>query len=287
MSIASWTSPPASARTLPISCVIRSVSASFSCSSSRAKRKRISPRFGPGTSRRCAYASFAVATARSTSSAVELRDEPAHVHDPRVPGVEGRFELVQLVPAAFEANRLARVRRDAVLVPREVPGDRHGQLAGDAGQRNDARPRLAEALRDSSDGAPVRARVEEVCGLEHGNLVVGEATQDRLGRGDRLAVRAREAEELAEPAATTAAGTGGGRLGRSPLLDPSVLGRRLLAQRADVDELRALLRGEAHRALAEEQRPFADGALPQRRDLRHAHSDDYSPLAEGGQLSLW
>ena len=76
MSIASWTSPPASAFTFPISCVIRSVSADFSSSSSRASRKRISPRFGAGTSRHSTNASFAAATARSTSSAPELGKSP-------------------------------------------------------------------------------------------------------------------------------------------------------------------------------------------------------------------
>ena len=76
MSIASWTSPPASAFTFPISRVIRSVSAGFSCSSSRASRKRISPRFGAGTSRHSANASFATATARSTSSAPERGKTP-------------------------------------------------------------------------------------------------------------------------------------------------------------------------------------------------------------------
>src|SRR5919197_829680 len=69
MSIASWTSPPASALTLPISRVIRSVSAAFSRSSTWAKRKRISPRLGAGTSRQSSKAACAVSTARSTAAA--------------------------------------------------------------------------------------------------------------------------------------------------------------------------------------------------------------------------
>src|SRR2546430_2052515 len=56
MSIASWTSPPASALTFPISCVIRSVRSSLCSSTSRAKRNRISPRFGAGTSRQSSNA---------------------------------------------------------------------------------------------------------------------------------------------------------------------------------------------------------------------------------------
>ena len=76
MSIASWTSPPASAFTFPISCVIRSVSAAFSRSSTRASWKRISPRFGAGTRRHSSNAAFAASTARSTSSAPDFGKTP-------------------------------------------------------------------------------------------------------------------------------------------------------------------------------------------------------------------
>src|SRR5829696_6296511 len=71
MSIASWMSPPASALTFPISRVIRSASAGFSRSRSCAKRKSMFPRSGAGTRRQSSHAARAVATARSTSSAVE------------------------------------------------------------------------------------------------------------------------------------------------------------------------------------------------------------------------
>jgi hypothetical protein len=68
MSIASCTSPLASGSTLPISRAISCARSSF-CSLRRcAKRNRISPRFGAGTRRQSSYASFAAATARSTSS---------------------------------------------------------------------------------------------------------------------------------------------------------------------------------------------------------------------------
>ena len=76
MSIASCTSPPASAFTFPISCVMRSVSSSFWSATSCAKRKRISPRLGAGTRRHSSNASFAAATARSTSSAPERGKVP-------------------------------------------------------------------------------------------------------------------------------------------------------------------------------------------------------------------
>src|SRR5580765_4852767 len=77
MSIASWTSPPASAFTFPISCVIRSVTSALCSATSCAKRKRMSPRSGAGTSRHSSKASFATATARSTSSGTDLGKTPS------------------------------------------------------------------------------------------------------------------------------------------------------------------------------------------------------------------
>ena len=71
MSIASWMSPPASAFTFPISRVIRSASDALSRFSSSAKRKSMLPRSGAGTSRQSSQAARAIATARSTSAAVD------------------------------------------------------------------------------------------------------------------------------------------------------------------------------------------------------------------------
>src|SRR5581483_4057724 len=102
MSIASWTSPPASVFTFPISRVIRSESSAFDCSRICAKRKRMLPRSGAGTSRHSSHAARAAATARSTSSAPErgndsitspvdgLRDSKVAVAMP--PIVDGRGE---------------------------------------------------------------------------------------------------------------------------------------------------------------------------------------------------
>ena len=72
----SCTSPPASGSTLPISCVISRDSCGFRSRSSSATRNRISARFGAGYSRQLAYASWAAATARSASAAVELGNDP-------------------------------------------------------------------------------------------------------------------------------------------------------------------------------------------------------------------
>src|SRR6266513_2998699 len=62
MSIASWTSPAASALTFPISWVISSVTSSLCSASSCANRNSTSPRFGAGTSRQASYAALAAVT---------------------------------------------------------------------------------------------------------------------------------------------------------------------------------------------------------------------------------
>ena len=77
MSIASWTSPPASALTFPISCVISSASSALRSRSSSAKRNTMPPRSGAGTSRQSANASAAARTARSTSAAPDRGSEPS------------------------------------------------------------------------------------------------------------------------------------------------------------------------------------------------------------------
>src|SRR5207237_869937 len=76
MSTASWTSPRASAITLPISRVISCATSSLWSISSWPKRKRISPRRGAGKRRHSSNAARAAATARSTSSAPERGKTP-------------------------------------------------------------------------------------------------------------------------------------------------------------------------------------------------------------------
>src|SRR5713226_7415953 len=201
MSIASCTSPPASASTFPISRLISSVSSCLSRSRSWAKRRRSVPRSGAGTSRQCVKASFAAATARSTSSAADRGNVPrtspvagttdskvrplaASTHspptkflncrtatlatrgslvrgaseacelghhatvrlEPRVPGRERRVDLVCVVAAFLEPHGLRRLRRDAVLVPGDVPREGEHHLAGHARKREDRDAWLAERL---------------------------------------------------------------------------------------------------------------------------------------------
>src|SRR3981189_566654 len=76
MSMASCTSPRASARTLPISRVMSLENSSLHWRRSPAARKRIAAPLGPGTSRHVLYASFAASTATSTSSSVEDTNIP-------------------------------------------------------------------------------------------------------------------------------------------------------------------------------------------------------------------
>src|SRR5215212_9555661 len=120
MSIASWTSPPASARTFPISCVIRSVSSALWSATSCAKRKRSSPRCGAGTSRQSSKAALAAATARSTSSGADFGKTPsvspsAGLLDSKV---SPEAASTHSPPMKFLNVRVPVVATDAMLVRR-------------------------------------------------------------------------------------------------------------------------------------------------------------------------
>ena len=126
-----------------------------------------------------------------------------------------RLELGRVVAALLEPNRVLRVERDAVLVPRDVPGDRHDDLGVDAREDDDRDRGLAERLADPADGAPVLRRVEEIGRLDHRELLLGQAAQDRLGR-DRALEPARRgfserprARSLPPPALVGTVGTVG------------------------------------------------------------------------------
>ena len=76
MSIPSWTSPRASAMTLPISRVIARASRSLCSAMSAPKRYRISPRLGAGVARQAGNAMSAARTAIATSAAVPAWNRP-------------------------------------------------------------------------------------------------------------------------------------------------------------------------------------------------------------------
>src|SRR5260370_19858207 len=78
MSIASCTSPRASARTFPISRVISRARSSLRLTRVSAARYKISARLGAGTRRHDWYASAAARTAASTSSALERGNIPTN-----------------------------------------------------------------------------------------------------------------------------------------------------------------------------------------------------------------
>src|SRR6266508_360884 len=113
---------------------------------------------------------------RGYLNARDVRHEPAAHLDVRVPLLVPAVELVELMAALGEPDRLRRVGRDAVLVPGDVPGDRDHKLRIDAGEGDDRRLRLTEALGDAADRAAELAAVEQVGGLDHSELLVGEAT---------------------------------------------------------------------------------------------------------------
>src|SRR5262245_24433480 len=115
MSIASWTSPPASAFTFPISRVIRSVSSSLCARRSSAKRKRMLPRSGAGTRRHASKAAFALATALSTSAPLE----------------RGKLPSTSPVAGATDSNVSVAIRR---------------RLVGDVGLRERSRDALPPAV---------------------------------------------------------------------------------------------------------------------------------------------
>src|ERR1022692_2573274 len=230
----------------------------------------------------CRIVGTAAASASPQLEAGELGDQPAVVVDAGVPVLEARFELLELVSAALETHRLAGVRGDPVLVPRDVPRDRDRHLSGVAGERDDAGARLAEALRDAADRAPVAARVEQMGGLEQSGIAHRRAARDRLGRRNRLLrAGAGQAEELAEPAAAPLARSRNRGRRRRPLLDPAVLEGGVLAERTDVDELRAVLRRVADRPLSHQQRPLADRADSGRADLGDVHESTIAPTDSG------
>src|SRR5215204_5473528 len=187
----------------------------------------------------------------------DFRDHPSVRVDARVPGAEGRLELLELVASFGEADRLRGLGKDAVLVPRDVPRDGDHDLGVHARERDDARVGLAEALADPADRPAVGARVEKVCGLDHRTFVDGEPAEDRLGRERLFGRGATRVEKRAEAEALAARLLLEGRRGRAPLLEPPLLCGDLLAERADVDEVLAL-GGEAHRPLPREERSLAD-----------------------------
>src|SRR5204863_5156251 len=86
-----------------------------------------------------------------------------------------------------------------------------------------------------------------------------------------LGGRAREAEQVGEAAPAPLAHAGNRRRRRASLLDPPVLESRVLAERADVDEIGALVRRIADRALTHQERALADRTSPSRWHPRHVH----------------
>ena len=127
----------------------------------------------------------------------------------------------------------------AVLVPGDVPGEGEHGLLVHARERHDRRPSARPRL--FATPATVRRKrglVEEVGRLDERQLVVGEATQDRLG-DDRLGLLVARAEQRLPERLLTFRGAGGAAAQRDrvPLAHPAAVERDLAAERAHVDEL--------------------------------------------------
>src|SRR5207249_1948319 len=121
-------------------------------------------------------------------------------------------------------------------------------------------------------------RVEDVGRLEQRDLLVRKAAKDRFLLRERLfTVGARDAKAAAEPPTAPAVAVDGRRRWRA-LLHPARVERGLLAEWADLDELCAIGRREAHGTLAEEQRPLTDRARMRDRDLRDPHGASVARL---------
>ena len=115
--------------------------------------------------------------------------------------------------------------------------------------------------KDAADRPAVLAAVEEVGGLDHRQLLVGQTAQDRLRRDGRLGRRSAAAEDRAQVHSVAAPALDRHeRRRRRALLEPAVLGSLVLTERADVDELRTLVRREPDYALAHEKGALADRA---------------------------
>ena len=155
-----------------------------------------------------------------------------------------------------------RLRRDAVLVPRDVPGERQHHLGVDAGERGDRGLRLAECLGDAGDRAPELGRVEQLGSLDERDLVVAEPAQDRLA-DDRLRPPPRGLRGATATASAGGAGAAGcwsiGETETPSLTQPWSSGD-VGAERADVDERACRRASSAGRA-----RPAAAFARRRRR----------------------
>ena len=185
MSIASWTSPPASARTLPISRVISSVSSSLCVAQELARSGRGSRRArGAGTRRQSSNAAFAAATARSTSAAPERGNDAERLagrgHD--VSNVSPPSASTHSPPMKFSRVGAAAIAADPSVRGRRRRWRRTCPVARGAAavalRRAARRSRLARRARVAAVGA--RAPVDD---HRHARVVrvVGDELVEELG----------------------------------------------------------------------------------------------------------
>ena len=149
ISMASWTSPRASSRTLPISAVMADARRSLCCASSAPKAYRISPRRGAGVARQPGKAVSAARTAAATSAAPPMRERAdATSRVGRVVRIEGRAVHRRAPLAVDEVTPCARGS--------DAAGRRPPQL-GSPGRRRGPRRRLSSLAHAASAPTPLVA----------------------------------------------------------------------------------------------------------------------------------
>ena len=188
--------------------------------------------------------------------------------------------------ARLELHRLRRLGRDAVLVPGDVPGDRDHELLVHARERKDARPRLAEALRDSADRPAIVARVVEVGRLDGLELGLAQPPEDRL-RGDRLLRRRLERrEDRREQPLPPRRWTGPSAWsGFPPCTQP--YSAAISWQSGQTSTNSPPVGRISHRTLTLEKAPVADGAGAGDRLPCDLHGADLSPAPTGPRQLCW
>src|SRR5688500_5519573 len=179
MSIPSWTSPRASAMTLPISRLIAWESRSLFWAMSSARRYMISPRFGAGVRRQSGNAVSAARVAIATSAAVPCWNRPMTSR------VSAGLTLSKVRPLVDSHHSPAMKRRnvDGVAFDSARASSAVVVTSVQALERGRDGAATAEAQRRQAIAALAPVEFVEECRHD-----AGPARPDRVAQGDRAAV---------------------------------------------------------------------------------------------------
>src|SRR5205807_1042893 len=140
----------------------------------------------------------------------------------------------------------------------------------DAGKRMNRDVGESQALRDAADRAAVLGGVEAVGRLDHRELGLGQAAQERLARDRRVGGGA-HTEKRAEREAASLAIRRDRRRRRRPFLQPAVIEGVVLAELADVDEAFVSVGRVTRRPLTHQEGALTDGAAAVGADSGYPH----------------